>query len=95
MNKLNEYANSLLRGRKRPADPTETDLPNIAADAAPAADTDHLSLLSTEFLAEIENLSTSFKHNGPCPHVTINNFLAPEFCEQLISEFPECDADVL
>lgn len=85
----------MLSGRRGSTGRTETNSPPNDVGAAQAAATDHLSLMSTEFLAEIEKMSASFKHNNPCPHVTITNFLAPEFCEQLISDFPDCDADVL
>lgn len=53
------------------------------------------SLLSRDFLSQISDLSLSFPQNPPCPHVTIDRFLNPEFCAQLVREFPKCDDSVL
>lgn len=96
--KLKEYASLLLSTRKRTAaaGPADTGLPD-EDDGTPAAggDPDPLRLLSQEFLAQIDDLARSFQQNEPCPHVSINSFLAPDFCEQLVREFPDCDADVL
>lgn len=96
--KLKEYVSLLLSSRKRTAAarPADTGLPD-ENDGTPAAggDPDPLRLLSQEFLAQIDDLARSFQQNEPCPHASINSFPAPDFCEQLVREFPDCDADVL
>lgn len=56
---------------------------------------DQLSLLSADFLKQIDDLGCRFPQNSPCPHVTIDRLLNPEFCAQLVREFPQYDDAVL
>lgn len=52
-------------------------------------------LLSKSFLDSCPTLTEGFRSNRPCPHVIIEEFLEPNFCTQLLNQFPVCDGRVL
>jgi hypothetical protein len=52
-------------------------------------------LLSKSFLDSCPALTEGFRSNRPCPHVIIEEFLEPNFCTQLLNQFPVCDGRVL
>lgn len=50
-----------------------------------------LDLLHSSLRASLETLREGFATAHPFPHIVIDQFLAPSFCERLIAEFPSFD----
>ncbi|WP_223788360.1 2OG-Fe(II) oxygenase [Marinicella meishanensis] len=46
-------------------------------------------LLNQQTIAQIEQLAQSFAAAKPFGHVVIDDFFAPEFCQQLLDQFPD------
>ena len=45
-------------------------------------------MLNSAVLARVETLAAQFQYRDPFRHVVIDDFLAPDFCAQLLAEFP-------
>jgi hypothetical protein len=50
-----------------------------------------LELLNAEVLKDRARYATRFRSADPFPHLAIDQFFAPTFCERLITEFPPFD----
>ena len=47
-----------------------------------------LSILNSRVLAEVDKLREEFTLGVPFPHIAIDDFLAPDFAQQLLGQFP-------
>jgi len=52
-----------------------------------------MTLLNEAVLAERHRVAEAFRAGQPFPHVVIDNFLIPGFCEKLLQEFPQIDRE--